>query len=63
MVNWFKNNKISSPGVIVPLDETMMNLKCKSHRGRGYQKNKTDAFGIIELKGCITRAIAVVIPD
>jgi transposase-like protein len=58
----FRNNKLGGPGVIVQLDETMINFKCKSHRGRA-STNKTDAFCIVEFKGCITRAFAVVIPD
>ncbi|KCZ77920.1 hypothetical protein H311_01063, partial [Anncaliia algerae PRA109] len=35
------------PGSIVQIDETMMNFKCKSHRGRS-TLNKTDALVIIE---------------
>jgi hypothetical protein len=50
----FRNNKLGDPGVIVKLDETMLNFKRKSHRGSAYT-NKTDAFCIVEYKGYNTR--------
>lgn len=58
----FSLNKLGGPGKIVQIDETMLNFKCKSHRGRSAE-NKTDALCIVELEGNITRAFACVIPD
>ncbi|KAG0419258.1 hypothetical protein DMUE_6377, partial [Dictyocoela muelleri] len=58
----FSNNKLGGPGRIVQIDETMLNFKCKSHRGRP-PGNKTDALCIIEINNKITRVFATVIPD
>lgn len=58
----FSNNKLGGPGFIVQVDETMLNYKCKSHRGRS-ASNKTDALCIIEYENNITRAFATIIPD
>jgi hypothetical protein len=33
----FKNNKLGNGGKLVQVDETMLNYKCKSHRGRSLQ--------------------------
>lgn len=58
----FSINKLGGPGVLVQVDETMMNFKCKSHRGRS-PENKTDAISIVECINGITRAYAQVIPN
>ncbi|KCZ81096.1 hypothetical protein H312_01462, partial [Anncaliia algerae PRA339] len=50
------------PGSIIQIDETMMNFKCKSHRGRS-TLNKTDALVIIEYQNKIKRAFAKIIPN
>ncbi|KCZ79109.1 hypothetical protein H312_03508, partial [Anncaliia algerae PRA339] len=47
---------------IVQIDETMLNYKCKSHRGRSPQ-NKTDALCIVEVGNQITRAFATIIEN
>jgi hypothetical protein len=39
--------KMGGPGAIVQVEETMMNFKCKSHRGRS-TGNRTDAIAIFE---------------
>lgn len=41
--------KLGGPGRIIQIDETMMNYKCKSHRGRS-NDNKTDAIVLWKLK-------------
>lgn len=58
----FHDHKLGGPGFIVQIDETMMNYKCKSHRGRS-PSNRTDALCIIEMSNSIVRAFACVIPD
>lgn len=58
----FFNDKLGGPGCNVQIDETMLNYKCKSHRGRS-PRNETDSLCIVELKENITRAFAVVIPN
>lgn len=58
----YEENKLGGPGVIVQIDETMLNYKCKSHRGRS-ATNKTDAISIVEVGDRITRAFARVIPN
>ena len=58
----FENNKLGGPGVIIQIDETMLNYKCKSHRGRS-PTNKTDALCIVEFKDKITRVFASIIPN
>ncbi|KAG0420909.1 hypothetical protein DMUE_6324, partial [Dictyocoela muelleri] len=58
----FKNDKLGGAGRIVQIDETMLNYKCKSHRGRS-PLNKTDALCIVEIEGRIIRAFATIIPD
>ncbi|KCZ82553.1 hypothetical protein H312_00211 [Anncaliia algerae PRA339] len=50
----FRTNKAGGPGKIVQVDETMLNYKCKSHRGRS-SRNKSDALCIVEYDGHITR--------
>ncbi|KCZ74415.1 hypothetical protein H311_04620 [Anncaliia algerae PRA109] len=44
------------------VDETMMNFKCKSHRGRS-PHNQTDAISIVEVENNITRAFARMIEN
>lgn len=45
-----KMNKLNSIlGMLVKCDETMLNYKCKGHRGRS-TTNKIDAFCIEEIK-------------
>lgn len=58
----FSNNKVGGYGKIVQVDETMLNFKCKSHRGRS-ASNKSDALCIVEYDGHITRAYAELIPN
>ena len=58
----FFENKLGVRGVNVQVDETMLNYKCKSHRGRS-PTNRTDSLCIIEYVNHITRAYATVIPN
>jgi transposase-like protein len=58
----FNDNKLGGPNHIVQVDETMLNYKCKSHRGRS-PTNKTDALCIVEFSNNITRVFATVIPN
>ena len=58
----FCNNKLGGPGINVQVDETMLNYKCKSHRGRS-PLNRTDSICIVEFVNNITRAYASVIPN
>ncbi|KCZ76670.1 hypothetical protein H311_02327 [Anncaliia algerae PRA109] len=58
----FSDNKLGGPKQIIQIDETMLNFRCKSHRGRSPQ-NRTDALCIIEYDGKITRAFAKVIAN
>lgn len=58
----FKNDKLGGGDKIVQIDETMLNFKCKSHRGRS-TTNKTDALCIVEYDGEITRVFATTIID
>ena len=63
-----KNNmlrKLGGLGKIVNVDETMLNYKCKSHRGRS-TLNRTDALCIVEcdvVTGHIDKVWAQVIPN
>jgi hypothetical protein len=57
----FSLNKLGGPVMVVQVDETMLNYKCKSHRGQP-PTNKTDDFCIVEVRGGIKRAFAKVIP-
>ncbi|KCZ77222.1 hypothetical protein H311_01770 [Anncaliia algerae PRA109] len=43
----FSSNKLDGPGNIVQVDETMLNFKYKSHRGRP-TKNKADSPCIVK---------------
>ncbi|KAG0424824.1 hypothetical protein DMUE_6073, partial [Dictyocoela muelleri] len=47
---------------MVQIDETMMNYKCKSHRGRS-PYNETETLCIVEVGHNITRVFATVIPN
>ncbi|KCZ78321.1 hypothetical protein H311_00648 [Anncaliia algerae PRA109] len=58
----FSSNKLGGPGLIVQIDETMLNYKCKSHRDRS-STNKTDSLCIVEVGDKIIRAFATTIPD
>ncbi|KCZ77544.1 hypothetical protein H311_01442 [Anncaliia algerae PRA109] len=58
----FENEKFSAPGFIIQIDETMLNFKCKDHRGR-LPQNKTDGLCIVEVGNQITRAFATVIEN
>jgi transposase-like protein len=57
-----QSRKLGGPGTIVQIDETMMNFKCKSHRGRS-PNNRTDCLCIVECAPTITRVWAQTIPD
>ena len=54
--------KFSGPDKHVQIDETMLNYKCKSHRGRS-PTNRTDALCIVEYNGEISRVFARFIPN
>lgn len=58
----FSNNKLGGPGFKVQIDETMLNFKIKSHRGRS-PINRTDSLCIVEIDQHITRAFACEIPN
>lgn len=58
----FSMNKLGGPGKIVQADETMLNYKCKSHRGRSAE-NKTDALCIVEVGDHVERAYVTCIED
>ncbi|KCZ80992.1 hypothetical protein H312_01597 [Anncaliia algerae PRA339] len=58
----FFENKLGGPGCIVQIDETMLNFKCKSHRGRS-PENRTDSLCIVEYNGNIKRVFAQIIPN
>jgi len=53
---------LGGPGRIVQVDETMLNFKVKSHRGRS-STNHTDALCIVEVRNGIERVYARTIPD
>lgn len=58
-----KEKKLGGFGTHVQVDETMLNYKCKSHRGRS-TSNKTDAITIVEVKnGVTTKVHAEIIID
>jgi hypothetical protein len=58
----YLTNKLGGPGLIVQIDEKMLNYKCKSHRGRS-PTNRTDAICIVEKNQHILRVFAQIIPD
>ncbi|KCZ81517.1 hypothetical protein H312_01095 [Anncaliia algerae PRA339] len=57
----FHNNKLDGVNKIFQIDETILNLRCKSHQGR-YPHNKTDALVMVEFEDKIKRVFAGVIP-
>ncbi|KAM0687620.1 hypothetical protein COBT_001137 [Conglomerata obtusa] len=58
----FQYNKLGGLGKVVQIDETMLNYKAKSHRGRS-PNNKTNSLCIEEVDLKITRVYATVIHD
>ncbi|KAG0419991.1 hypothetical protein DMUE_6356, partial [Dictyocoela muelleri] len=58
----FFDDKLGGDGKIIQIDETMLNYKAKSHRGRS-PANKTDALCIIEFDTEIVRVFACVIEN
>jgi hypothetical protein len=58
----FNGRKFGGPGSIVQVDETMMNFKCKSHRGRS-PDNRADAIYIVEIRPHNRRIWAEVIKN
>lgn len=59
----FKLDKLGAGSRLVQVDETMLNYKCKSHRGRS-STNRTDSITIIEIENThIKRCFAKVIPN
>ncbi|KAM0684937.1 hypothetical protein COBT_003854, partial [Conglomerata obtusa] len=56
----FSASKLGGPGKIVQVDETMLNYKAKSHRGRS-SFNKTDSLCIAEIDTKTTRVFATII--
>ncbi|KCZ75679.1 hypothetical protein H311_03339 [Anncaliia algerae PRA109] len=61
-LDYDKMNKLGGPSNIVQIDETVMNYKSKSHRGRS-PLNMTDALCIVEFTDKITKAYATTIFD
>ncbi|KAG0434332.1 hypothetical protein DMUE_5224, partial [Dictyocoela muelleri] len=57
----FSSNKFGGDGKIVQVDETMLNYKIKSYRGKA-STNRTDALCIIEFENEIKRVFACIIP-
>ncbi|KCZ76524.1 hypothetical protein H311_02473 [Anncaliia algerae PRA109] len=58
----YSNNILGGPGMIVQIDESMLNFKAKSHRGRS-PDNKTDCISIVECTNEIVRAYPKIIPN
>ena len=58
----FAREKLGGGGKIFQIEKTMLNYKCKSHRGR-FPENMTDSLSFIEFEGRITRVFACVIPN
>ncbi|KAG0426486.1 hypothetical protein DMUE_5964, partial [Dictyocoela muelleri] len=58
----FHENKLGGSGVLVQIDDTMLNYKAKSHRGRP-SLNMSDNICIFEVKNHITRAFAKIIEN
>lgn len=54
--------KLGGIGITVNIDETMLNYKVKSHRGRS-ASNRTDALVIVEIREHISRVFACIIPN
>lgn len=51
-----KQPKLGGPGYVVQIDETMLNYKVKSHRGRSAY-NKSDALCIVEVKDNMVKKV------
>lgn len=58
----FSRDKLGGLDRIVQIDETMLNYKVKSHRGRA-PSNRSDALVIVEYVNSVTRVFACVIQD
>lgn len=58
----FSSDKLGGPGKVVQIDETMLNYKCKSHRGRS-PENRTDVLCIVECTDRIKRVYATCIEN
>ncbi|KAM0687533.1 hypothetical protein COBT_001222 [Conglomerata obtusa] len=58
----FSVDKLGGPGFIIILDETMLNFKCKSHRGLT-ANNRTDALCILETNTGRKRVFACIFQD
>ena len=59
---WFFKQQARQCWKKVQIDETMLNYKCKSHRGR-LPTNRTDCICLVEVRVKIERAYAVCIPN
>ncbi|KCZ78609.1 hypothetical protein H311_00362 [Anncaliia algerae PRA109] len=57
-------NPLKFDGVrtLIPIDEIMLNFKCKSHRGRS-SGNKSDVLCIIEFKQKISKCFVCLMPN
>ncbi|KCZ80575.1 hypothetical protein H312_02032, partial [Anncaliia algerae PRA339] len=53
--------KLGGFGILIEIDETMMNFKVKSHRGRS-PSNKTDALCFVEFNEKITKCLQYAFP-
>ncbi|KCZ81413.1 hypothetical protein H312_01168, partial [Anncaliia algerae PRA339] len=51
----FNDNTFGRPGIVVQIDEIMLNYRAKSHRGRSLA-NRTDALCIVDCLNGIKRA-------
>ncbi|KAI5151850.1 hypothetical protein ENBRE01_2433 [Enteropsectra breve] len=58
----FSENKLGRPGMIVQVNETMLNHAVKNHCGRSHF-NKTDALVIVKLNRRVNRVFACIIAD
>ncbi len=59
----FSTNKMGVLGKVIQADETILNFKCKSQRGRS-PDNRTDALVIVEVNNrFVVRVFARIIPD
>ena len=58
----FSLNKLGGRDKVVQIDETMLNFKVKSHRGRA-PSNITDSLCMMEYTNRITMCFARIIPD
>ncbi|KCZ81215.1 hypothetical protein H312_01361 [Anncaliia algerae PRA339] len=58
----FSNNILGGPGLIIQVDETMLNYKAKSHRGCS-PSSKTDSTWIVEISNSTKRVLAKVMEN